>query len=143
MGSLGAISQPPHTSVVLFDGVCNLCSGAVQFILKRDPEGTFRFASLQSEISKQLLANRGFEFSELNTLVLIKDQKIFTKSDAALEIARNLTGLWPLCYVFKIIPRVIRNPVYDWIARNRYRWFGKRETCWLPSVKWKDRFLDQ
>jgi predicted DCC family thiol-disulfide oxidoreductase YuxK len=75
--------------------------------------------------------------------VLIKGENCFTKSDAALEIARNLSGLWPVLYAFKILPRFIRNPVYDWIARNRYRWFGKRETCWLPSDKWKARFLDQ
>ncbi|MCK6617701.1 MAG: thiol-disulfide oxidoreductase DCC family protein [Cyclobacteriaceae bacterium] len=142
MGSPGAVRQLPQTSIVLFDGVCNLCSGAVQFIVRRDPTGIYKFASLQSEISKQLLANRGIEFSNLSTLLLLRGDKVFIKSDAALEIARNLTGLWPLCYAFKIIPRFIRNPVYDWVARNRYRWFGKRETCWLPADNWKDRFLD-
>jgi predicted DCC family thiol-disulfide oxidoreductase YuxK len=133
----------PVQPVVLFDGECNLCSGAVQFILKRDPAGKFRFASLQSDTGRQLLSKRDLDVQGLQTIVLIKGENCFTKSDAALEIARNLSGLWPVLYAFKILPRFIRNPVYDWIARNRYRWFGKRETCWLPSDKWKARFLDQ
>jgi predicted DCC family thiol-disulfide oxidoreductase YuxK len=142
MGSPGSMSRPVQP-VVLFDGECNLCSGAVQFILKRDPAGKFRFASLQSDTGRQLLSKRDLDVQGLQTIVLIKGENCFTKSDAALEIARNLSGLWPVLYAFKILPRFIRNPVYDWIARNRYRWFGKRETCWLPSDKWKARFLDQ
>jgi predicted DCC family thiol-disulfide oxidoreductase YuxK len=142
MGSPGAIGKANTPSLVLFDGLCNLCSASVQFILKRDPATNFHFASLQSEAGRQVLVKLGRDPSDLHTIVLVKGEKIFFKSDAALEIARGLSGLWPLLYVFKIVPRFIRNPVYDWIARHRYRWFGKRETCWLPSEKWKNRFLD-
>jgi predicted DCC family thiol-disulfide oxidoreductase YuxK len=142
MGSPGAIGTSGMPSLVLFDGLCNLCSASVQFILKRDLAGNFRFASLQSETGRQELTKQGFDPSGLHSIVLVKGATSFIKSDAALEIARGLSGFWPMLYVFKIIPRFIRNPVYDWIARNRYRWFGKQETCWLPSEKWKERFLD-
>jgi predicted DCC family thiol-disulfide oxidoreductase YuxK len=142
MGSPGAIGTATTPSLVFFDGLCNLCSASVRFIIQRDPAGKFKFASLQSEVVRQWLVKLGHDPAVLHTIVLVKGEKMFFKSDAALEIARCLSGLWPVLYVFKIVPRFIRNPVYDWIARNRYRWFGKRETCWLPSEKWKGRFLD-
>lgn len=142
MGSPGSIKPSSQHPVVLFDGVCNLCSGSVQFILKRDPAGKFRFASLQSEVGRQFLSKAGLSTSVLNTLILIKGDIYFCKSDAALEIARQLSGLWPVLYVLRGIPRFIRNPIYDWISRNRYRWFGKHQVCWLPSDEWKSRFLD-
>lgn len=142
MGSPDSINPSSDHSIVLFDGVCNLCSGAVQFILKRDPGGKFKFASLQSDVGQQFSIKLGIDPASLRTIILIKGEKHFLKSDAALEIARSLSGLWPLLYVFKVIPRFIRNPVYDWISRNRYRWFGKREMCWLPTDNWKSRFLD-
>lgn len=142
MGSPGSINPSATPSIVLFDGVCNLCSGAVQFILKRDPNGKFRFTSLQSDVGKQFSSKLGIDPTSLQTIILIKGEKHFLKSDAALEITRGLSGLWPLLYALKVIPRFIRNPVYDWVSRNRYRWFGKREMCWLPTDKWKSRFLD-
>lgn len=142
MGSPGPIKSPSQPPVVLFDGVCNLCSSSVQFILKRDPSGKFRFASLQSDVGRQFLSKAGLSTSVLHTLILIKGDTYFYKSDAALEITRHLSGLWPVLYVFKGIPRFIRNGVYDWISRNRYRWFGKQQVCWLPSDEWKSRFLD-
>jgi predicted DCC family thiol-disulfide oxidoreductase YuxK len=126
---------------VLFDGQCNLCNGAVQFIIRHDKKNRFVFASLQSEVAKKLL-NEIQVPSSLETIVLIKGNKHFEKSDAALEIAKNLSGLWPLVYAFKIIPRFLRDVLYKWVAKNRYTWFGKRNSCLSPSPDLRARFLD-
>lgn len=128
--------------VVLFDGVCNLCQGSVQWILKRDRAGRFRFASLQSDIAQQLLENFGYSKENFDSVVLIQNGKIFTKSDAALRIAQGLGGLWPLLSLFRVVPKFFRNAVYNWIARNRYSWFGKTQECWLPTPQWRNRFLE-
>ena len=130
----------PHP-IVLFDGVCNLCNGSVQFILKRDPRGTFRFASLQSEAGRSLMAGHGLDPGALSSVVLIEDGRAFEESSAALRIARHLPGPWKLLRVFAVVPRPLRDAVYRWIARNRYRWFGKTETCWLPTPELRARFL--
>jgi predicted DCC family thiol-disulfide oxidoreductase YuxK len=128
--------------IVLFDGVCNLCSGAVQFIIARDSRSRFQFSSLQSAFAQRELSNRGLGGRPLSTIVLLKEGKTLQKSDAVLEIARHLGGAWPVLYAFKVIPRVIRDYVYDVIARNRYRWFGKKDACWLPTPALRARFLD-
>jgi len=128
--------------ILLFDGVCNLCNAAVQFILKRDPKGVFRFASLQSPTGQALLNFAGLPTGEISTVVLFENGKPYLRSDAGLRIARRLGGLWPLLYGFILIPRVIRNYIYDWIARNRYRWYGKQESCLMPAPEWKGRFID-
>jgi predicted DCC family thiol-disulfide oxidoreductase YuxK len=130
------------SEVVLFDGVCNLCNGAVLFIIKRDRAAKFSFASLQSEYGQVQLKKFGLPVNELNTIFLIKGGKFFKKSDAALEITRGMSGLWPAFYVSKIVPKFIRDATYDWIAKNRYRWFGKQETCMIPTPELKGRFLD-
>lgn len=123
-----------HTGpVLLFDGVCNLCTGSVQFIIKRDPKRKFRFASLQSAFGQQALQQHQLNTETFDSLVLLEHGKIYQRSTAALHIARQLTGAWPLLYVLIIIPAFIRNAVYDFIARNRYKWFGKKEACWLPT----------
>lgn len=127
--------------IVLFDGVCNLCSGSVQFLLKRDPEGRFRFASLQSDAGRRLMAEHGLDVEALNSVVLIEGGRAWQESSAALRIARHLPGAWKLLRVFAAVPRPLRDAVYRWIARNRYRWFGKAETCWLPTPELKARFL--
>ena len=129
-------------AILLFDGVCNLCNASVQWVLKHDRKGIFKFAALQSETGQAIL--KKFEFSQENfdTVILVDGERIFTRSDAPLEIVRRLGGAWSLLAVFKIIPRSVRNAVYDWIARNRYRWFGKKEECMLPRPEWKERFLD-
>ena len=128
-------------SVVLFDGVCNLCNGAVNFIMDRDPLQCFQFASLQSEAGQQLLAHHGLSSYYLDSLVLVAQGKVFTKSTAALTIARRLDGFWPICYVFIVVPSVIRNFFYDIVARNRYRLFGKSDTCRYPTEAERTRFL--
>ena len=124
--------------IVLFDGICNFCDASVQFIMKRDG-GAFRFASLQSDIGQELVARFGLQ--EVDSVVLIEDEKAYTKSTAALRIAKKLGRLWPACYIAVIIPKPLRDKVYDWIAKNRYRWFGKKDVCMLPSEKDRARFL--
>jgi predicted DCC family thiol-disulfide oxidoreductase YuxK len=128
-------------SVILFDGVCNMCSGAVRFIFKRDPGGVFRFAFLQSETGKDLLEKGGLRQGALDTFVLIEHGRYYTKSTAALRVARRLRGLWPLLFALIAVPRPIRDAVYGWIAANRYRWFGRKSECTLPSPELKQRFL--
>lgn len=124
--------------VILFDGVCNLCTGSVQFVIARDSRKRFRFASLQSPVAEKLLGER----DQLESMVLVVGDKVYRKSTAALKIARCLDGLWPLLSVFLVIPRFLRDAVYDWIGRRRYRMFGKRDVCWTPRPELAERFLD-
>ena len=124
--------------IVLFDGVCNLCNGAVQFIIARDKRQGFRFASLQSAFGQQYQEQVG----EVDSILLVEEGRVYQKSTAALRIARRLKGLWPMLYIFIIIPPFLRDFIYDIIARNRYRWFGKKESCWLPTPDLKARFID-
>lgn len=127
--------------IVLFDGVCNFCNASANFILKRDPKGVFRFAPLQSEAAKGLLEKFHLPLDDLDTMVLIENGKAYTRSTAGLRIARHLNAAWPLLYGFIVLPRFFRDTIYRLIARNRYRWFGKRETCMIPLPEWKERFL--
>lgn len=127
--------------VLLFDGVCNLCNESVQWVIRHDPQSKFRFASLQSEAGQQLLRQHNLPTNELNTVVLIDAGRAYTRSDVPLRIFKKIGGAWPLLTVLRIIPTPLRNAVYDWIARNRYRWFGKKEACWLPTPALKARFL--
>ena len=135
---MGTIRHP----TILFDGVCNLCNGSIQFILKRDPRALFRFASLQSEAGRRLVAENGLDPEVLSSVILIEDGRVYRESTAALRIARHMSGAWKLLRVFVLIPRPIRDALYRLIARNRYRWFGKSETCWLPTPELRARFLD-
>ncbi|MBW1296991.1 thiol-disulfide oxidoreductase DCC family protein [Aquimarina litoralis] len=129
--------------IILFDGVCNLCNGAVNFIIKRDKNDVFRYASLQSEIGKQLAAERGVDTSQLDTILLIEpDEGYYHKSTAALQIAKQLSGGYPLLSVFLILPKFLRDWVYDFIAKNRYKWFGKRDNCVIPTPELKALFID-
>ena len=127
--------------VVLFDGVCNLCNGAVNFIIDRDRQQQFCFASLQSEVGESLLEQHQLPPEYLRSLVLVENNRVYTKSTAALRIARRLDGAWPLCYVFIVLPPVIRDYLYNIVARNRYRWFGKSESCRYPTADERQRFL--
>lgn len=129
--------------ILLFDGVCNLCSSSVQFVLTHNKKENVKFASLQSEFASNALSNSNLPTNYLNSLVLLENGKTYVKSDAALRLTKHLNGLWKLAGVLQIVPTFIRNLVYDWIANNRYRWYGKKEVCWIPEPKWKDRFLDQ
>lgn len=132
---------PTNHPILFFDGVCNLCNGFVQFVIKRDPKAVFRFAPLQSEQGKEVLESANLSTEELSTVVLFWKGKIYTHSDVPLEVAKLLGGAWQLFYIFRIIPKGIRNAIYDWIARNRYRWFGKKDSCMIPTPDLKSRFL--
>ena len=135
------VSKQP---VVLFDGVCNLCNGSVLFIIKRDRPARFRFAALQSEAAAAALKtiDPSLNVGGLpDSMVLIEDGRLFTRSTAALRVARGLRFPWPLMYGFIIVPPFLRNWMYDIIARHRYRWFGRRETCMIPTPELAARFL--
>ena len=127
--------------ILLFDGVCNLCDSFVQFIIRHDPEAVFRFTPLQSEAGQYFLQEAGFPAEELSTVVLVYQGKFYTHSDVALQVVRYLPGLWSLLYGLRIIPKSIRDTIYNWVANNRYRWFGKQESCMMPTPDLKSRFL--
>ena len=127
--------------IILFDGVCNFCNASVRLIIKNDPKKQFRFSPLQSDFSHQLLNGRIQDDQVLRSLILIEKGEVFTKSTAAIKIARKMSGLWPLFYMLIIIPDPLRNFFYDLVGSNRYRIFGKRENCMVPDEKIKSRFL--
>ncbi|MGF2615938.1 thiol-disulfide oxidoreductase DCC family protein [Rossellomorea vietnamensis] len=128
-------------AVILFDGVCNLCNNTVQFIIKRDDRAYFKFASLQSDAGKVVIEK--FQINpKIDSIILIEQNKFYVKSEAALRVSKNLGGFWKVFFVFMVIPKKIRDKVYDFIAQNRYKWFGKRDSCMLPSSEMKKRFLE-
>lgn len=127
---------------MLFDGVCNLCNSSVQTVIDMDKNSHFRLASLQSEVGQTLLRKFNLPTDELNTVVLIDKNKVYLRSDVPLEVMRQLGGGWQFFYIFKIVPRFIRDAVYNFIASNRYRWFGKEEVCRMPTLETRQRFLD-
>ena len=128
-------------AIVLFDGVCNFCNASVNFLIDRDLEGRFVFGALQSEEGLAALKEHGLEDGYFDSIVLIDGDNVLTASDAVLEISRSMSGAWPLLRVFRIVPRSIRDAVYNWIARNRYAWFGKQDTCRMPTPEYRARFL--
>ena len=130
-----------HTRIIFFDGVCNLCQRSVQFILTHDKKSIFSFASLQSRFAHEVLKKKNIDPSALNSFILLENDLLYTRSTAALRVAKKLSGAWPLLHLFILVPPFIRNGVYDWIAKHRYRWFGKQEGCWLPRDEWRQRFL--
>jgi predicted DCC family thiol-disulfide oxidoreductase YuxK len=129
--------------IVLFDGVCNFCNSTVNFIIERDKKNIFQFAPLQESAGKSLLQQYQLDTKDLDSIVLIKNKKAYIKSDAALEIAKDLAGLWKILVVFKIIPTFLRDKVYDFIAANRYRIFGKKESCSIPTPELRAKFISQ
>lgn len=129
--------------IVLFDGVCNLCNGAIQFIIKRDNSDIFRYAALQSDIGKQLVSERNIDISKVDSIILIDPGVVYyIKSTAALEIGKRLKGCRTISSVLLWFPSTLRDIVYDFIARNRYQWYGKKEECMVPSPELKAKFLD-
>lgn len=127
-------------AIVLFDGVCNFCNSSINFIIKRDKEGYFKFAPLQSEIAQKLVGDKTKPMPE--SVILIEKGHTYDRSSAALRIAKKLNGLWPLLYIFIIVPKPIRDAVYNLIGRNRYKWFGKTEACMIPTPEVRSRFLE-
>lgn len=128
-------------AIVFFDGVCNLCHSGVQTILKNDRKGHFMFAPLQGETAKVKLTEFLKEHPGIDSIILLQDEKIYSKSTAVLRIARYLRFPLNLAFTFIIVPAFIRNAIYDWVATNRYKWYGKQNECWLPTPELKAKFL--
>ena len=131
----------PNQIVLLFDGICNLCNSSVQFIIKHDKNGKIKFSSLQSDIGKELLNSFDMSTDYIDSLIFIDKGKVHTHLGAVLRSTKYLNGLYPLLQVFLIIPKFLSNPIYNWIARNRYSWFGKRNECMIPTPEIQTRFL--
>ena len=133
------------SDVILFDGVCNLCNGFVQFVIGHDPAGRFRFAALQSEAGQALLAAHGLDAAaianEPESVLLLSGGQLYSHSAAVLRIARGLGGWWRLAGVGRVLPRTWRDALYRFVARHRYRWFGRQDSCWLPTPALQTRFL--
>ncbi|MED5019285.1 thiol-disulfide oxidoreductase DCC family protein [Paenibacillus chibensis] len=127
--------------IVLVDGVCHLCQGLTRFIIERDPHAKFRFASLQSDVGAELLRKGGLPVDEVDTVVLIENGNYYVRSAAVLRIFRQMRMPWPLLYAFAFVPLPLRDRMYRYVARNRYRWFGKEEQCMLPTPELRKRFL--
>lgn len=138
-GTPGAAGGPP---LVLFDGVCNLCNASVLYVIDRDPAARFRFAPLQGETARALLGGDAPVDADPSSIVLLEDGRRHDRSTAALRIARRLRGPVALLWAAMLVPRPIRDAVYGWVARNRYRWFGRTESCRIPTPELRSRFLD-
>ncbi len=127
--------------VILFDGVCNFCNSAVNFVIKRNKRTIIHFAPLQTKAGQELLKQYNLPTEEMKTFVFIENGKVYTRSTASLKVCRYLRGLWPLCYGLIIVPKFIRDSIYNWVSRNRYKWFGVRQECMIPTPEVRERFL--
>ncbi len=139
--NVDSIMEYLDSRIIFFDGVCNLCNRSVQLVFRHDPKGKFLLAPLQSAKSKIFLKHVNRQNENIDSIVLYDRGKVLVKSSAVLQISRSMSGLYPLLAVFMIVPRVIRDRIYDWISRNRYHWFGKRDRCMVPSEKQMQRFI--
>ena len=128
--------------MILFDGVCNLCNYSVQLVIKNDPDSIFRFAPLQGKIAHQLIDDMEIELDGIGSIVLIENEECHIRSTAALRIARKMKWPWAWCWYLIVFPKGLRDLVYNWVARNRYNWFGKKGACMVPSEELKFRFLE-
>ena len=142
---MASVSLPKDHAIVLFDGVCNFCNASINFVMDHDPKGYFRFASLQSRLAEDLQRPDDSLYGTSDSpdsIVLLEAGVVYKQSTAALRIARHMSRPWSLLYVFIFVPRPVRDRVYRWVAANRYRWFGKSDTCRLPTPERRDRFLE-
>jgi len=136
------MKDEPTAPVILYDGVCGLCNRFNAFLLKRDRKAVFRFAPLQSAFAAAILTRHAKDPTVLDTVCLVENGALYTRADAALRILQRLGGIWKLAVIFRAVPKFLLNAGYNWVARNRYRIFGKYDTCPVPDPKWKDRFLE-
>ncbi len=132
---------PENSNIILFDGICNLCNSYVNKTIKLDKKNKFKFATLQSEVGKKILRECLIDPSVTDSIILFENKTAYSKSTAVLKIAKLIGGLYSLAFAFIIIPPFIRNAVYDFIAKNRYKWFGKKETCMVPTEEIKSKFI--
>lgn len=128
--------------ILLFDGVCNLCNGSVQFVLKNDRKKEVVFSSLQSRAGQEILENNGFSTHQFNSIIFYRHGKILQQSTAVLYLLRDMGGIWTLFFPLIIIPPFVRNGIYNWVAKNRYKWFGQSQSCMLPLPEYKNRFIE-
>lgn len=128
--------------LILFDGICNFCNSAVNFTLKRNTKADIRFAPMQSEAGQKLLQQYNLPADDMQSFIFIEDGVVYKQSTAALKVCRHLRWLWPLCYGFIIVPKFIRDGIYNWIAKNRYKWFGVQQSCMIPTPEVRARFLN-
>lgn len=135
------MSEENKHAVILFDGVCNFCNSRINFIIRHDKHDYFRFAPLQSEVAKKILKENNLPENAMESFVLVENKKAFQKTSAALRIAKHLNGLWPVFYGFLIVPPFLRDIVYNIIAKNRYKWWGKKEMCMVPTEEVRKKFL--
>ena len=137
------LNLPENKKIILFDGVCNLCDNAVQYVIKHDKKDVFRFVALQSDLGKKILNYLNVDTSKMDSIILYEPGiAYFYKSDAALEIVKDLNVFLKWSIIFKIIPSSLRNPIYDYVARNRYKWYGKKDACMIPTPELKAKFLE-
>lgn len=135
-------SLPKNKKIILFDGVCNLCNASVQFVIKHDKKDLFRFVALQSDLGKEIIKHIGIDQKNIDSVILYEPGvAYYYKSSAALEIAKHLGVFFNFATLFRIIPAFLRNPIYDYIAKNRYEWYGKNESCMIPTAELKSKFL--
>ncbi|QYJ69516.1 thiol-disulfide oxidoreductase DCC family protein [Flavobacterium litorale] len=133
---------PKDKKVILFDGVCNLCNSAVQYVIKRDDKDIFRFVALQSEVGQEITNHIGIDTSKVDSIILYEPNKAYYyKAEAAIKIASELGVIYKLMQLFLILPKGINNRVYDYVAKNRYKWYGKKEACMIPTPEMKAKFL--
>ncbi len=135
------MKETKEHSIILFDGVCNLCNSSINFVIKRDSANLYKFTALQEAPGIGLLKQYGINTLDTDSIILIENGKAYTESSAALRVAKGLSGVWPVLYGFIIIPKWIRNAVYDYIAKNRYKWYGKKDSCMIPTPELKNKFL--
>lgn len=136
------LNLPPYKKIILFDGVCNLCDSAVQFVIKYDKKDVFRFVALQSDLGQEILKHIGINTKNIDSIILYEPGvAYYYKSAAALEISKNLGGFFHLGTIFRIVPTGICNQIYDYVAKNRYKWYGKKESCMIPTPELKSKFL--
>ena len=128
--------------IILFDGICNFCNSTVNFTIKKNTKGNILFAPLQSSAGHKLLLHSQLRLDDLQSFIFIENGMVFKQSTGALKVCRHLKGLWPLCYGFIIIPKFIRDGIYNWVAKNRYKWFGVRQQCMIPTPEIRSRFLN-
>ena len=133
---------PKDKKIILFDGVCNLCDSSVQFVIKHDKKDVFRFVQLQSELGQKILSHIGISTSTIDSTILYEpENKHYHKSDVSFKILKDIGGIHKCLLVFSILPKSILDKIYDWVAKNRYKWFGKKESCMIPTPKLKSKFL--
>ncbi|MEC4048714.1 DCC1-like thiol-disulfide oxidoreductase family protein [Flavobacterium sp. SUN046] len=137
------MTLPKDKKIVLFDGICNLCDASVQYVIKKDKKDCFRFVSIQSEIGQNILNHLGIDTSKIDSIVLYEPGiAYYTKAPAVIQIAKTLGGISGLIQIFELFPKTLNNSIYDYIARNRYKWYGKKDSCMLPSKELMDKFLN-